>query len=111
MDKKFEILEVLPNDLTTSYENGECLIFLELKTLRRDEEKSFSGNFVSDVSAQFKKIIGNAPFLKSVEIYGKVPYITAVGNSKGWVLKLKSGRCICTADRPEKFLEEYLGRY
>ena len=40
MDKKFEILEVLPNDLTTSYENGECLIFLELKTLRRDEEKS-----------------------------------------------------------------------
>ena len=69
MDKKFEILEVLPNDLTTSYENGECLIFLELKTLRRDEEKSFSGNFVSDVSAQFKKIIGNAPFLKAVEIY------------------------------------------
>lgn len=117
MNKKFEVLDVLENGLTTSFKKGEALAFLGLKTLYRGEEKCFSAKFISDdgygnFSSQLKKIIGKAPFLKAVEIHGKIPRIVAIGDNEGkeWILVLDSGRCVYTAENPEQFLEQYRDR-
>lgn len=117
MSKEYEILEVIQNGLTTSFKKDEALAFLGLKTLLRGEEKCFSVKFISDdgygnFSSQLKKIIGKAPFLKAVEIHGKIPQIVAIGDNEGkeWIVVLASGKSIYTTEKPEQFLEQYRDR-